>query len=502
MLSQRRSGILLHPTSLPGSQAIGSLGREAYQFIDFLIAAGQSVWQLLPLGPTGFGNCPYSSFSAFAGNPLLINLERLAEAGDLDQTFAQEVHSEFTSADYDTAVKQQLPLLQQASRNFKTGATAQRRQAFADFCARQSWWLDDYALFEAIRRERNFAPWQDWPQPLRQREATALHQESARLQEAIFEQQYLQFVFFEQWFALKQYANSKGVYIYGDLPIFVAENSADLWAHREQYLLDEHDRPTVVAGVPPDYFSKTGQRWGNPLYNWEKMAADGYAWWLSRFQWNFSLFDLVRVDHFRGFSACWTIPADQPTAEHGYWVETPGRQLFSTLHNTQGKLPIVAEDLGIITPDVEQLRDQFEFPGMKILQFAFDSDANNPYLPHNHVPNSVIYTGTHDNNTSLGWWDHLEPAARQRIADYLLQEQAQMPWLLVQTALASVASLAIIPLQDILSLAEEHRMNTPGTAENNWQWRYRSEELTPAIAERLNHASHLYGRNLCNPAEI
>ncbi len=502
MLSQRRSGILLHPTSLPGSQAVGSLGREAYQFIDFLIAAGQSVWQLLPLGPTGFGNCPYSSFSAFAGNPLLINLEILAEAGDLDQTFPQEVHSEFASADYDTAVKQQLPLLQQASRNFKTGANAQRRQDFADFCARQSWWLDDYALFEAIRRERNFAPWQDWPQPLRQRETEALQQEAARLQEAIFEQQYLQFVFFEQWFALKKYANSKGVYIYGDLPIFVAENSADLWAHREQYLLDDHDRPTVVAGVPPDYFSKTGQRWGNPLYNWEKMAADGYAWWLSRFQWNFSSFDLVRVDHFRGFSACWTIPADQPTAEHGYWVETPGRQLFSTLLNTQGKLPIVAEDLGIITPDVEQLRDEFEFPGMKILQFAFDSDANNPYLPHNHVPNSVIYTGTHDNNTSLGWWDHLEPAARQRIADYLLQEQAQMPWLLVQTALASVARLAIIPLQDILSLTEEHRMNTPGTAENNWQWRYRSAELTPAIADRLKQASHLYGRNLCNPTEI
>ncbi|WP_029911245.1 4-alpha-glucanotransferase [Pelobacter seleniigenes] len=502
MLSQRRSGILLHPTSLPGSQAVGSLGREAYQFIDFLIAAGQSVWQLLPLGPTGFGNCPYSSFSAFAGNPLLINLELLAEAGDLDQIIPQAVPSEFVGADYDTAVKQQLPLLKQASRNFKAGANETRRQAFADFCARQRWWLDDYALFEAIRRDRNFVPWQDWPQPLRQREAAALQQEATRLQEAIFEQQYLQFVFFEQWFALKKYANSKGIYIYGDLPIFVAENSADLWAHREQYLLDDNDRPTVVAGVPPDYFSQTGQRWGNPLYNWEQMATDNYAWWLSRFQWNFSLFDLIRVDHFRGFSACWTIPADQPTAEHGYWVETPGRQLFSTLRDTQGKLPIVAEDLGIITPDVEQLRDQFEFPGMKILQFAFDSDANNPYLPHNHVPNSVIYTGTHDNNTSLGWWNHLEPAARQRIADYLLQEQVQMPWLLVQTALSSVARLAIIPLQDILSLAEEHRMNTPGTAENNWQWRYQSAELTPAIADRLKQASHLYGRNLCNPTEI
>ena len=502
MLTQRRSGILLHPTSLPGKQSIGSLGQEAYDFVDFLEATGQSVWQTLPLGPTGYGHCPYSSFSAFAGNPLLINLALLVEAGDLQQSELLQSSPETTRADFTAATKLQLPVLHSACENFKQRGTPARQQAFNNFCHQQAFWLDDYALFTALRKKQQDQCWQHWPEAIKQRDNSTLLKVEEQQQESIYLQKYLQFIFFEQWFSLKKYANNKGIEIFGDLPIFVAEDSADVWAHQELFYLDEQGRSTLVAGVPPDYFSATGQRWGNPLYRWERMAEDNFSWWQTRFRWNLELFDLLRVDHFRGFSSCWAIPAAETTAKNGDWMEVPGEQLFTLLQQEFNPLPIIAEDLGIITPEVEQLRDRFGFPGMKILQFAFDSGPDNPYLPANHIPNSVIYTGTHDNNTTLGWWNALDTTARQKVRDYLQNPCENIPWPLIETALASCANLAIIPLQDILSLPAAARMNIPGTATENWQWRFQSEDLTTAIADRLKNLSQLYGRSLCIPTEM
>ncbi|MCD6580343.1 MAG: 4-alpha-glucanotransferase [Desulfuromusa sp.] len=502
MLIQRRSGILLHPTSLPGTQPVGSLGQEAYNFVDFLVSSGQSVWQILPLGPTGYGNCPYSSFSAFAGNPLLINLQLLAESENLPEFDLPTPPTETDTADFDTAVKTILPALHLAGENFKQNADSPRHQAFDRFCFDQAYWLNDYAFYEAMRKNQQYRGWQQWPQDIRQRQQSALHHWGIELQDDIYQHKYQQFIFFEQWSTLKKYANNKGIEIFGDLPIFVAEDSADVWANREQFYLDDKDQATLVAGVPPDYFSKTGQRWGNPLYRWERMAEDNFSWWLARFRWNLELFDLLRVDHFRGFSSCWAIPADEPTAVNGHWLEAPGEQLFARLQHELGSLPIVAEDLGIITPEVEQLRDRYTFPGMKVLQFAFDSGPDNPYLPPNHLSNSVIYTGTHDNNTTLGWWRSLDASGKKQVRDHLQNPCRKMPWPLIEAALSSVAKLAIIPLQDILSLPATSRMNTPGIATGNWQWRFQKDSLSAEIADKLKSRSHLYGRNLCIPAEM
>ena len=502
MLTQRRSGILLHPTSLPGPQPVGSIGRDACNFVDFLVTAGQSVWQILPLGPTGYGNCPYSCFSAFAGNPLLIDLGLLVEVGDLQKAELPSPCRKVDLADFSTALIEQQIMLNLACDRFMDSATTERHQAFEKFCGDQAYWLDDYALFEAIRTGQQFNGWQQWPREIRQRDEATLHSWRLNSKEEIYRHKYQQFVFFEQWFALKRYANQRGVLIFGDLPIFVAENSADVWANRDKFHLDAEDRASLVAGVPPDYFSTTGQRWGNPLYRWERMAEDNFSWWKARFKWNFELFDLLRVDHFRGFSACWAIPADHATAEFGEWVSVPGGALFHQLKTELNSLPIIAEDLGIITADVIALRDQFNFPGMKILQFAFDSGPDNPYLPHNLVPHSVIYTGTHDNNTSLGWWQALDAASKQRIKDYLHSPCREMPWPLIETALASVSTLAIIPMQDALSLPATSRMNTPGTAKGNWRWRMQDDLCHDGIAKRLKSLSHLYSRNLCNTTEM
>ncbi len=497
MKRPRRSGILLHPTSLPGTQPAGCLGQEAFDFVDALVAAGQSVWQILPLGPTGFGDCPYSCYSAFAGNPLLISLQKLVEAGDLQQNDLPPASQVLSKADFPTAVKLVLPLLETACQNFFQTASAERRAAYAEFCSAQASWLNDYAFFRAMREAQQGADWRDWPKEMRQRQKAALHQWGTTLSPQIEQHKYQQFIFFEQWFELKRYANDQGIQIFGDLPIFVAANSADTWANRQFFHLDENDQPTLVAGVPPDYFSQTGQRWGNPLYHWEKLAADGYSWWLARFRWNLQLFDLIRVDHFRGFIACWAIPAKDPTAVNGHWMPAPGKELFQALQAEFNQLPIIAEDLGVITAEVEQLRDRFGLPGMKILQFAFDSGPDNPYLPHNHLPKSVVYTGTHDNNTSLGWWQELSAEGQNQVRDYLKRSCSDMPATLVETALASVAELAIIPLQDLLGLPAEARMNRPGTAQGNWQWRLLPDQLTSEITEQFRHVSHLYGRPLC-----
>ena len=503
MLDQRRSGILLHPTSLPGPQPVGSLGEAAYRFVDWLVSAGQSVWQVLPLGPTGYGDCPYSCYSAFAGNPLLIDLQQLANLGDLALTDLPALAPANNQADFDAAKDQLLPLLHQAHVFFKTHGSAERQKGFTRFCAAQGHWLDDYALFMAIREQQQQRPWQDWPADIRQRQAQALDQWSDRLADEIDRHKYIQFIFAEQWNALKHYANERGVLIFGDLPIFVAEDSADIWANQELFHLNEDGRPSLVAGVPPDYFSSTGQRWGNPLYHWERVEAEDFRWWLSRFKWNFELFDLLRVDHFRGFTACWAIPAQDETAENGHWLEAPGDRLFTRLNAEHpGQLPIIAEDLGIITPEVEELRDKYAFPGMKVLQFAFDSDARNPYLPHNLQQNSVTYTGTHDNNTSLGWWQEQGPQNQARVSDYLGSPPEAMPWPLIRAAQAGVSRLAILPLQDVLALPASARMNRPGTANGNWHWRTLPDALSAAGAEQLRRLSHLYGRDLCFPTEM
>ena len=494
MAIPRSSGVLLHPTSLPGRFGIGELGAEAYAFVDFLAAAGQSWWQVLPLGPAGYGNSPYSAYSAFAGNPLMICLERLVEAGDLELADIAGVVMAEGEAHFGFVQGFKERLLRKAARSFSANATTQRRDAFDTFCTEQAHWLDDHAIFQALRRHFKEAPWNKWPEPIRCRTQDALHQWGSELAEAIRYHKYVQFIFFEQWQILKDYANHRGIGIIGDIPIFVAYDSADVWANHQLFLLDEERLPTVVAGVPPDYFSETGQRWGNPLYRWERMAENGFSWWLDRFRANLRLADLVRIDHFRGFEACWTIEASEPTAIHGRWEKVPGEFLFHRLQQELGnELPLIAEDLGVITPEVEKLRDDFGLPGMKILQFAF-GDADNPYLPHNLTRDCVVYTGTHDNNTTLGWWNSLFKSERSRVRDYLGHSGRDMPWDLIRLALGSVGRVCILPMQDLLELGADARMNTPGQAAGNWSWRYRPEELKPEIAERLARLTATYGR--------
>jgi 4-alpha-glucanotransferase len=489
----RSSGVLLHPTSLPGAHGIGDLGEGARAFVDFLAAAGQSVWQLLPLGPTGYGDSPYNALSAFAGNPLLIDLDTLAAWGHLEAVSPPDTPAAAGHVDFARVRSHKEPLLQQAARTFLTAAPAAEQQDFVAFCTDQAGWLDDFALFTALHAHHAGA-WHSWPRPLLRRDPAILAEWRERLHEELAAIRYAQYVFFRQWRDLKGYANSRGVRLFGDLPIFVADDSADVWANQQLFRLDADGRPTVVAGVPPDYFSATGQRWGNPLYNWEALAASGFAWWLARFRHLLQLHDLLRIDHFRGFEACWAIPAAEPTAVNGCWESTPGQELFAILRRDLPEALIVAEDLGVITPQVEALRDGFGFPGMKILQFAFDSGAANPYLPHNYSPDCVVYTGTHDNATTLGWWQNLDGQQRQEVAAYLGNPQPDMPAALVRSAMASVARLCIFPCQDLLGLDDEARFNRPGEAADNWAWRLQTGQLTPALAGQLRRQAERYGR--------
>jgi 4-alpha-glucanotransferase len=492
---QRCSGILLHPTSLPGPFSIGTLGRECRDFIDFLVASGQSIWQILPLGPTGYGDSPYSSYSAFAGNPLLICPEQLVHAGDLDPADLAPFQGNFQTADYFAATQAHNQLLDKAWQHFHQHASPSRQRCFSEFCRDQAFWLDDYARFRALRSHFGDSPWYAWPEDIRQRHEAALHTWDERLDAAVMRQKYIQFVFFQQWFSIKDYANSQGIKILGDLPIFVAHDSSDVWADQQLFLLSPDGSPRVVAGVPPDYFSDTGQRWGNPLYNWEVMQKDDFSWWRTRLTWNLQLTDLLRIDHFRGFSACWEIPAEDQTAINGRWVATPGYQLFAALKKALGDLPLIAEDLGVITEEVERLREYCGLPGMKILQFAFDSGPDNPYLPHNIEKQSVVYTGTHDNNTTLGWWTSLDSKQKNQVRDYLGHPCSNMPWDLIRTAQQSRADLCIIPFQDILALPESARMNCPGLARNNWAWRFPAAALNPELAAQLRDLSCHYGRH-------
>jgi 4-alpha-glucanotransferase len=494
----RSSGILLHPTSLPGRYGIGDLGAEARRFADFLAAAGQTLWQVLPLGPTGFGDSPYQCFSARAGNPLLISLERLTELGWLDAS-ALATAPEFPEdrVDFERLIPWKMALLQSAK---------PPPSGFREFCEANQHWLDDFALFMALKEHHHFVEWTRWEPGARDRDPKALAKCREQLAKPIAAQKFLQFVFFEQWRELRDYARQRRVRIMGDLPIYVAHDSADVWANPQHFHLDALGNPTVVAGVPPDYFSQTGQLWGNPIYRWDLLAKDGYRWWLDRFRAAFETVDMVRLDHFRGFEAYWEIPASEPTAVHGRWVKGPGAALFRAARSALGELPLVAENLGVITPEVEAMRHEFALPGMAVLQFAFGTDAQAPtFRPHKYPREVVAYTGTHDSDTTVGWWSSKGRGESTRSDDdirrerdfamrYLNTDGREIHWVLIRALLASVADTVLFPLQDVLGLGTEARMNLPATLGGNWRWRYRAGAPTPELAQRLGELTRLYER--------
>ncbi len=497
MKFERASGILLHPTSLPSRHGIGDLGQAAYEFIDFMARSGQTLWQILPLGPTGYDHSPYTmNFSAFAGNPLLVSLEKLADEGLLDEVSPLE-NAKSGRVEFSRVIPHKMQRLRQAFERFQgRGQNAD----YDKFCQEQAWWLDDFVLFMALLEANGGKPWSQWEQSIARREPAAMQAKSAELAEEIAFQRFVQFKFFEQWMWLRGYANEKNIQIIGDVSIYVCHNSSDVWAHPQLFKLDSQTLESAfIAGVPPDYFSETGQLWGNPVYDWEKCQASGFEWWISRFKATLQYVDWVRVDHFRGFEAYWQVPASEETAMNGEWVPAPGEAFFETLAEKLGSLPVLAEDLGIITPEVEALRDRFEFPGMKILMFAFGGDPDSPHLPHNYVNNCIVYSGTHDNDTALGWWQTLNPQEKQFLAQYLgyssPEEIPEINWLLIRTALASPADLAIVPLQDLFSLGGSARMNDPSKIPDNWRWRYDSSEmLTGEIGDRLRELTRIYSR--------
>lgn len=491
-MNTRRSGILFHVSSLPGRYGIGSLNRSAYAFVDFLKSAGQQIWQVLPLGPTSYGDSPYQSLSTFAGNPYLISLESLQEEGLLTKAELEESPAfPQDKVDYEAVYHWKLPLLRKAAQRVIGKTDAE----FGRFCQQQEQWLEDYALFSALKLHFDQKAWNTWPLPIRRREKEALQQYREQLAQAVEVEKILQFWFFRQWQALKEYAAQQGVQMFGDIPIFVALDSADTWVHADLFYFDKELQPTVVAGVPPDYFAVKGQLWGNPLYNWKAHKATDYAWWVSRVAHAFRLYDLVRIDHFRGFCAYWEVKATAETAEKGRWVKGPGLDLFKALEKQLGKLAIVAEDLGDITPDVTELRDSLQLPGMKIVQFAFGSGAGNDFLPHNYGSNFVAYTGTHDNDTVRGWYEKSGNPQEKKYFEQYVGPNPESPSLkMIRLALASVANTAIIPLQDLLNLGDETRMNFPGRSHDNWQWRLQPEQLLPMHQQQLLELTTLYGR--------
>ncbi|NOT63721.1 MAG: 4-alpha-glucanotransferase [Acidobacteria bacterium] len=507
----RASGILLHPTSLPSRYGVGDLGAAAYAFVDFLHATGQSLWQVLPLGPTGYGDSPYQCFSAFAGNPLLISLDALVEdgwltsndlAGDLNDVprFAAE------RVDYGPVIEYKFARLQRAHENFVRQPDEAAQADYLNFVNQHAHWLEDYALYRAIKDEHGGAEWTKWEPYLRDREDNALHFFKENHTHALSAQRFYQYLFFKQWVGLTAYAVTKGIQIIGDIPIFVAHDSADVWAHPELFYLDDAGQPTQVAGVPPDYFSETGQLWGNPLYRWDVMQNDGFQWWIERIRATLATVDIVRLDHFRGFESYWAVPAGETTAVNGAWEAGPGAAFFKAVKKALGEVPIIAEDLGMITPAVIKLRDEFHFPGMAILQFAFEANPEaDKFKPYSFIPNSVVYTGTHDNDTTVGWFTAgvgdstrtVEEVQEERefLLAYLGTDGREINWDFIRTALASVATTAIIPLQDVLGCDSSARMNVPARESGNWGWRFEAEQLTPEIRERLAKLTNVYGRD-------
>lgn len=497
-MRRRGSGILLHITSLPSAYGIGDLGPEAYRFVDFLVETKQSFWQVLPVNPTNtaHGNSPYSSDSAFAGNLLFISPEVLVQSGLLSPDEISSPPFPAEQVEYGRVTDYKETLLTHAFEKHK--AQLERDHAFQKFCQQQAFWLEDYTLFKALKQHYNGQVWSEWPQEIRDREERALHEAKEEFQEHMVKEKWLQYLFFTQWNALQEYSNSRGVQIIGDIPIYVNFDSADVWAHPELFKLGEDKRPICVAGVPPDYFSVTGQLWGNPVYDWERLRQTRYAWWVKRVKHNLSLFNLVRLDHFRGFVAYWEVPAGETTAINGKWIEAPCYDFFSTLLAHCPYLPVIAEDLGLITPDVREVMHRFAFPGMKVLLFAFGSDMpTNPYIPHNYEPNYIVYTGTHDTNTARGWFQQeAQPEDKQRLFAYLGREvsEEQIHRELIRLAMMSVANTVIIPMQDILGLGAEAKMNLPSTTEGNWGWRLLADHVTPPLCEQLRQMTTLYGR--------
>ncbi|MFQ3566899.1 MAG: 4-alpha-glucanotransferase [Aggregatilineales bacterium] len=494
----RSSGILLHPTSLPGRYGIGDLGEWAYRFVDYLREAGQSIWQVLPLGPTSYGDSPYQCLSAFAGNPLLISLDQLVTEGWLtDEELRDAPNFPANRVDYGPVIDYHRTLLDRAFSRFDETASAETRAEFTSWCELNKDWLEDFALFAALKDHHGGRPWVEWPQGEALRDAQTLVEVAAQHARKINGFRFQQWLFYRQWFALKTYANDRGIRLFGDIPIFVAHDSSDVWANRDLFFLDVQGHPTVVAGVPPDYFSETGQRWGNPLYNWERLADDGYAWWIRRIKQTLETVDVVRIDHFRGFEAYWEVPASEPTAVQGRWVKGPGMAFFSVILDTLGSLPIIAEDLGVITPEVEALRDGLGLPGMKILQFAWgEPHGKDPFLPHNYVPNCVVYTGTHDNNTTIGWYhEEATPAMKTYLNQYLDREVREINWDLIRLGMASVAHTFVVPMQDVLSLNSDQRMNLPGREAGNWSYRCLPADLENSAArDRLAFYTRIYAR--------
>jgi 4-alpha-glucanotransferase len=494
----RSSGILLHPTSLPSPFGIGDLGEDAYTFIDFLHNAKQKYWQILPLGPTGYGNSPYMCYSAIAGNPLLISpvkllADKLLTPADLANLPTFSSHK----VNFPLAIEVKTKLFHLAFERFEAFGEQEQKANFDNFCHSQIYWLDDYALFMAVREAHGDKSWHQWEQPdLVRREPLALIHWQNQLKHEISYHKFIQFKFFEQWSALRRYAHQHEIEIIGDIPIYVAHDSADVWANQEFFELDPATgAAALMAGVPPDYFSETGQLWGNPVYNWEKLAHTQFNWWIQRFESLLKLVDVIRVDHFRGFQAFWAVEQGEKTAIDGRWIKAPGAELFATIQQKWGHLPILAEDLGVITPDVEALRDQFGFPGMKVIQFAFGSDNGNPFLPFNHGRNFVVYTGTHDNDTTVGWFEKLSGRERDRLLLYSGGVCAEgIHWDLIRLAMTSVANIAIFPLQDVLGLGGASRMNFPGVAEGNWEWRYDPTVLNPPLASQLKNLTAICGR--------
>ena len=490
----RYSGVLAHPTSLPGPHGIGDLGQGTFDFLDWLARAKQTRWQILPLTPPGFGDSPYQSYSAFAGNPLLISLDRLRDDGLLNDADLQHRDFPASQVDFSAVTAFKTERLRLAAERFQAGQGQTLRSDYERFVSEQAGWLDDYALFMALKDAHGGGLWTDWPEPERLRESAALDAARSRLAGEIGILAFIQFIFYRQWKAVHKRAKQLGIGIIGDIPIFVSEDSADVWANASGFQLDERARPVAVAGVPPDYFSATGQLWGNPLYDWQQMATAGYRWWIERFRAVYTLVDVARIDHFRGFAAYWSVPAGEETAINGSWQPGPGRAIFDAVRAELGDVPVVAEDLGLITKDVDELRQALGYPGMAVLQFAFGSGSDNLYLPHNLTRDAVIYPGTHDNDTTAGWYAAADTQTRDHVRRYLGVSGDDIAWDLIHAAWLSVAETAIAQLQDVLSLPTDARMNLPGRPEGNWGWRVRAEALTDDVARRLAELTELAGR--------
>lgn len=497
MKFKRSCGTLVHPTSFPTPYGMGDLGPSAYKFIDFLEQSSQSIWQILPLSPTGYGNSPYASYSAFAGNHYLISPDILLQKGLLTEEEAKSKTVPLSSEiDYETAFSIKNRLLQSASERFYSEASKNESEEFEKFKEENEYWIHDYVVFMACLEYFNKKPWNQWEDGLTKRKEKVINKYRKLLSDRIDYHYWVQYEFFNEWFDLRNYANEKGILVVGDIPIFVDHNSADVWSHPDYFEVDKDGNRVLVSGVPPDYFSETGQLWGNPLYRWKDLEKNGFDWWIKRFEQMFSLFDAIRVDHFRGFEAYWEVDAEEKTAVNGRWVKGPGYKLFDTIKKELGELPIIAEDLGVLTEEVIKLRDNYNFPGMKILQFAFSDNEANSFLPHNFEnQNCVVYTGTHDNDTTIGWYKSATEIEQHRAREYTRSDGSNINWELIRLGMLSVASMSIFPLQDYMNLGTEHRMNYPGTSSGNWKWRYTPEMLEEIDQDYIRFLIKLSNRN-------